>query len=127
MTYKNKYPYYRKNSYKKNYISKSEQEAQAVAGVIVLCLFGIYAFYLKYMKEHLEIINYSVKITFYIVLVLAIIYIAYQIYKYLQFRKKEKQRIENIPLFLRELEAKIKTFVPSQYYKEEKLYQVELV
>jgi hypothetical protein len=48
-------------------------------------------------------------------------------YKKNEKKKVEIKRIADFPNFLLELENTIKTFKPMRQYKEEKLYQAELV
>ena len=67
------------------------------------------------------------KIPYIFFLLFLMIYVFFRIKKNNKRKIEQKERINNIPNFLKVLDAKIKEFKPAQNYKEEKLYQAELV
>jgi flagellar biosynthesis/type III secretory pathway M-ring protein FliF/YscJ len=79
------------------------------------------------MKDNMEMINFYAKIFLCIVAIAGLLFLLYKLRQRREKKILEQEKKENIPVFLRELETKIKEFKPAQHYKEEKLYQAELV
>lgn len=128
MVYRKRYKksnWYKKNNYSSRSNAKKEADA-IVGGIAWICLLW-YIVYIQFLEPNLEVFNFYAKIWFVIILCLFFLYIWFQIRKYLKNKKLKEEKIENMPIFIRELENKIREFKPSQHYKEEKYYQVELI
>lgn len=118
-------------AYRKKYIRKKYQKEDPLERILALSvvLLGLWGFwiYQNFIKENIDIVSFYAKIVFCVFILLIIVFCVFKIRKILKNRNIERERINNIPLFLRDLESKIREFKPSQYYKEEKFYQVELI
>ncbi len=118
--------YYRKPYYKKRRYSKNQEIDPVVWGIIWL-------FALSYITYNVFILPNIVAFKFYGIIVLIIIaiiltiYLVYIMKRRIKNNKIENERINNIPDFLIKLDNKIKEFKPIRQYKEERLYQTELV
>lgn len=113
-----------KRRYKKR---RSDPEVDAISLGIVLFALSWFGIYKLYILPNLELINHYAKLFVVGLWGFLILLVGYFLYRAYLSKKQEKQRIAEIPDFLRELENKIKTFKPIRQYKEEKLYQAELV
>lgn len=116
-----------KRYYKKRKYTKKEEEIDPLTALIAIVIFLFIWLYYKFIKPNIEEINNFISFIFPILILIILWCIWYWIYLKREDKKKETERINNIPNYLRELESKIKEFKPMRHYKEEKMYQAELV
>ncbi len=109
---------YRKKSYTRtSYKTKKEED---IIKSIIIITFIFFVFILPKLSTW-EII--SLLTIFWLCL------ISFIFYKYDRYQKKkiaEKERIERIPIFIKELHKKISWYVPLRYHSREEPYQMEL-
>lgn len=119
--------YYKKKNYYREYNYSSYNELDPLYAIIILLIFALFSVYYLYIRPNTEyIINLVIPLIPIIILIFISI-ISLIIYLKYKWLKKEKERMINIPIFLRDLESKIKEFKPVREYNEELLYQIELV
>ncbi len=120
--------YYKKRNYRKkksyyNYNNNDNYEFDPITwGIVLLVLFSTMTYFL-FIKPYINEIILFLKI-FIPILIVAVTWIWYHIFKKRQ--NEELEKINNTPNFLLELEDKIKEFKPLRKYSKEELYQTWL-
>lgn len=117
--YKNNY--YKKNNYYNNY------ETDPLTAIIVLVALACFSVYYLYIRTNINYIINQLQYFLPLIIFVIILIVSLIIYIKLKSKQKEEEKISNIPIFLRELEEKIREFEPVRQYNEEFLYQIELV
>jgi hypothetical protein len=120
--YKRRANYSRKKTYR-----KSKDLIDPIAWLILWFVFFSYFTYINFILPNIEKIKFYAILFFIATLVILSGFLFYIVRKRIKNKKLEYERIENIPQFLLDLENKIKYFKPIRQYKEERLYQTELV
>lgn len=117
----------RRKWYRKKRYSKKNIDIESIFWLIIwLSILTVYA-YKMYILPNIEILKHYLFILLIILLFILIIFLFYKIIRRRKNNKIELERKVNIPSFLLDLETKIKEFKPIRQYKEELLYQTELV
>ncbi len=118
-----------RKKYKRRKVSYTEENdfVRIKSWITIFLILSWYAIYEKYILPNIEKVKFYTIIFLFILLIAMCLHLFYLIKKRKKLEKLEEERIANIPNFLLELENKIKQFKPIRQYKEEKLYQTELV
>lgn len=124
---KRKYTKKRTNYRRNNYYRKSNKKIDPVAWIILLFMLFSYFTYTNYILPNIEKVKFYAIIFLIFVWIVLFWYLVYIVRKRIENKKLEAERIANIPNSLLELNNKIKEFKPIRQYKEERLYQTELV
>lgn len=122
--------YNKKRSYKRSYAKRKtqkEKEIDIIAAFFAIVWLWAFWIYQNFMKDNMAMINFYAKIFLCVIAIAGLLFLLYKLRAKRMQKAIEQEKRDNIPVFLRELEAKIKEFSPAQHYKEERLYQAELV